>query len=221
MQPCRVGLIGGTGIEGRGIALRLAAAGLEVSVGSRKADRAREVAGELNRKLGVDRVRGIDNSALIGQSEVLFLAVPFVHADAVLHEHRERFSGGQILVDLTVPVVFDGGPRLLELPEGSGAEHVRTRIPSDLPLVAAFKTLPAHLLAENELPLDCDEFICSDSADAKKRVLELVGKIPRLRWVDAGPLSASRGLEAMTLLAVGINRRYKIKASRFQLVGLS
>ncbi|MBI3940374.1 MAG: NADPH-dependent F420 reductase [Acidobacteria bacterium] len=219
-QPCTIGLIGGTGTEGRGIALRLAAAGLELGVGSRLPVRARELASELNEQLKAGRISGTDNATLISQSEIVFLTVPFVHADAVLQEHRERFFAGQILVDVTVPVVFDKGPRLLELAEGSGAEHIRNRIPLHLALVAAFKTLPAHLLAHADSWLDCDEFICSDSVEAKRRVLDLVSRIPRLRWVDAGSLSASRSLEAMTLLAIDINRRHKVQASRFRLVGL-
>ena len=87
-------------------------------------------------------------------------------------------------------------------------------------MVAAFKTLPAHLLCDIDTPLNCDEFVCSDSSEAKSRVLELVGTIPRLRWIDAGPLSYSRSLEAITLLEIGLNRRYRVQNSRIQIVGL-
>lgn len=216
-----VGLIGGTGIEARGIALRLAAAGVDVTLGSRVRERATEAAGELNRLLGFDKVQGAENGELIEETEILFLTVPFAHSEPVLNEHRRRFSAGQILVDVTVPVAFDKGAQLVELEERSGAEHIQTRIPPELAIVAAFKTLPAHLLAESCAPLDCDEFICSDSPEAKSRVLEVVSRISSLRWIDAGPLRSSRSLEAMTLLAIQINRRYKIKDSRFRLVGLS
>ncbi len=219
-QDATIGLISGTGEEGRGIALRLAAAGLEIHLGSRSEEKALQGAEELNQAIGQQRILGMDNHALIEQCNMLFLTIPFIHADSVLEKHRDQFSSRHILVDVTVPVVFDKGPQLLELEEGSGAEYVRQRIPSDTPLVAAFKTLPAHLLAEHQLTLECDEFLCSDSKEAKEQVRKVVEKIPTVRWIDGGPLKYCRALEAMTFLAIGINRRFKIQASRFQLVGL-
>lgn len=215
-----IGLISGTGKEGRGIALRLAATGVPVNLGSRSTDKACQTARELNRQVGQERVGGMDNHTLVQQCKILFLTVPFIHMDAVLREHLEEFSSHQVLVDVSVPVVFDKGPRLLQLSEGSGAEYLRKRIPSEIPLVAAFKTLPAQLLSQLNQSLDCDEFISSDSAEAKEQVRQVVEGIPGLRWIDAGPLKYCRALEGMTFLAIGINRRFKIKSARFQLVGL-
>ncbi|MBI4457230.1 MAG: NADPH-dependent F420 reductase [Acidobacteria bacterium] len=219
-QECKIGMISGTGTEGQGIALRLAAAGLQIALGSRSLERAQQVAGELNRQLGQERVAGVDNRTLVANSDLLFLTVPFVHVDSVLQQYRDQFSSNQILVDVTVPVVFDKGPRLLDLGEGSGAEYIRGRLPDRVPLVAAFKTLPAHLLVKRDIGLECDDFISSDSVEAKEHTLEVVSKIPGLRWIDAGPLRACRALEAMTLLAVMINRRYKIKFARYRVLGL-
>ena len=86
--------------------------------------------------------------------------------------------------------------------------------------MGAFKTLSSHSLCEMDSALECDEFVCSDSQPAKERVLEVVSQIPSLRWIDAGPLRYSRSLEAITLLEIGLNRRYKVKGSRVQMVGL-
>jgi len=215
-----IGLISGTGEEGRGIALRLAAAGLQIYLGSRSEEKALEGAKELNQVIGQNLILGADNHDLIEKCNILFLTIPFIYADAVLEKHRDQFKSHHVLVDVTVPVVFDKGPQLLDLEEGSGAEYIRQRVPSDTPIVAAFKTLPAHLLAEHHLTLDCDEFLCSDSKEAKEQVRSILEKIPTVRWIDGGPLKYCRALEAMTFLAIGINRRLKIKASRFQLLGL-
>ncbi len=216
----RVGLISGTGEEGLGIALRLAAAGQTLALGSRSAERASHKALEINKQLGEEKVQGMDNHELVASCEMLFLTVPFVHAEKVIQEYQQDFSKDHILVDVTVPVVFDKGPRLLDLGGESGAEHLQSLLASGPTVVGAFKTLSSHSLCEIDSPLDCDEFVCSDSPPAKKQVLEVVSQIPSLRWIDVGSLRYSRSLEAITLLEIGLNRRYKVKGSRVQVVGL-
>ena len=216
----RIGLIGGTGAEGRGIALRLAMAGCQVQIGSRSEDRARNTADEMNRQIGSQPVAGADNREVIENCSLLFLTVPFDHAAETLRRHESHFISDQVLIDVTVPVLFDKGPRFLSLEEGSGSEHLRSRLPSDVPLVATFKTMPAELLSEPDAPLECDEFICSDSSEAKERVLRVLQRIEGVRWLDGGPLRFCRSLEGMTLLAIEMNRRYRVKGSRFKVVGI-
>ncbi len=219
-ESFRAGLISGTGAEGLGIALRLAAAGHTLALGSRSAERGRQKALEINQQLGEERIQGMDNHELVASCEMLFLTVPFVHAEKVIEEYQQDFWEDQILVDVTVPVVFNKGPRMLELGGKSGAEHLQSLLPAGPTVVGAFKTLSSHSLCEMDSALDCDEFVCSDSQPAKERVLEVVSQIPSLRWIDAGPLRYSRSLEAITLLEIGLNRRYKVKGSRVQMVGL-
>ena len=129
---------------------------------------------------------------------------------------------GAILIDITVPVSFEKGVgvRYVELPEGSASEHLRAHLPESIPLVAAFKTEPAHLLVEPHKKLDCDVFVASRDKEAKTRVMEAIPFIAGLRPVDAGPLSSARTLERMTVLAIGINRRHKIKSACFRVMGL-
>lgn len=219
-ESFRAGLISGTGAEGLGIALRLAAAGHTLALGSRSAERGRQKALEINQQLGEERIQGMDNHELVASCEMLFLTVPFVHAEKVIEEYQQDFWEDQILVDVTVPVVFNKGPRMLELGGKSGAEHLQSLLSAGPTVVGAFKTLSSHSLCEMDSALDCDEFVCSDSQPAKERVLEVVSQIPSLRWIDAGPLRYSRSLEAITLLEIGLNRRYKVKGSRVQMVGL-
>jgi 8-hydroxy-5-deazaflavin:NADPH oxidoreductase len=222
IRDLSVGLIGGTGDEGRGLALRWAIAGARVTIGSRTLERAKASADELNAVLGEARIGHALNAAAISNSEFILLTVPFQHAAATLENHRDDFREGSILIDITVPVSFEQGRvRYLELPEGSASEHLKTRLPDTVPLIAAFKTEPAHLLAETHEPLDCDCFVAGDHKEAKSRVIEAVGFIDGLRAVDAGTLYSARALERMTVLAIGINRRYKVKTSRYRVVGLA
>src|SRR5437867_8333172 len=161
-----VGLIGGTGEEGRGLALRWAIAGARVSIGSRTLDRAKTVADDLNQLLGSRARQPIgygENQKVIAGSGLALLTVPFAHAASTLEAHRQDFRDGSILIDITVPVSFEQGRvRYVELPEGSASEHLKARLPESTPLVAAFKTEPAHLLAEIDEALDCDSFVASD-----------------------------------------------------------
>jgi NADPH-dependent F420 reductase len=216
----KVGLIGGTGEEGRGLALRFAMAGARVTIGSRSAERAKEAADELNNVLGREAIGYGTNQEAIQGSGFVLITVPFEHAASTLDAHLGDFREGAILIDITVPVAFDKGARYVEPPEGSASEHLRARLPEAIPLVAAFKTEPAHLLLDAAEALDCDVFVASDSKEAKSRVMEMIGFVRGARAVDAGTLRSASTLERMTVLAIGINRRYKIKTGRFRVLGL-
>jgi NADPH-dependent F420 reductase len=216
-----VGIIGGTGEEGRGLALRWAMAGARVIIGSRVAERAKEAADELNQALGGEIIRYGTNEAAVTDSEFVLLTVPFDHADSTLESLRDHFRSDAVLIDITVPVSFEQGRvRYIEPAEGSASEHLKAKLPEHIPLVAAFKTEPAHLLLDPQAVLDCDTFVASDNKEAKARVIEAIQHIAGLRPVDAGVLYSARCLERMTILLIGINRRYKIKTGRFRLPGL-
>jgi NADPH-dependent F420 reductase len=220
INELKVGLIGGTGEEGRGLALRWAMAGAQVTIGSRTVERAKATADELNGLIKNNVIHHADNRDAIADSEFVLLTVPFQHAASTLDAHAGDFRPGAILIDITVPVTFEKGARYVELPEGSASEHLRARLPENIPLVAAFKTEPAHLLAEVDAKLDCDVFVAGDSKEAKARVMEAIRFIEGLRPVDAGTLYSARTIERMTVLAIGINRRYKIKSACYRVQGL-
>jgi NADPH-dependent F420 reductase len=221
INELKVGLIGGTGEEGRGLALRWAMAGARVAIGSRTIERAKTTADELNQFVPNNPISYGENSTVIAESEFVLLTVPFAHAAATLESHKQDFRAGAILIDITVPVSFEQGRvRYVELAEGSASEHLRAQLPDEIPLVAAFKTEPAHLLADATAKLDCDVLVASDDKEAKARVMEAVKFIEGLRPVDAGTLYSARTLERMTVLAIGINRRYKIKTACYRVMGL-
>ena len=220
INDLKVGLIGGTGEEGRGLALRWARAGAQVTIGSRTIERAKTTADELNALLGNNTIGYGENAAVVADSEFVLLTVPFEHAASTLDAHAKDFRPDAILIDITVPVSFEKGARYVELPEGSASEQLRARLPENIPLVAAFKTEPAHLLADVNAQLDCDVFVASDSKEARMRVMEAIKFIEGLRPVDAGTLYSARTIERMTVLAIGINRRYKIKTACYRVMGM-
>lgn len=214
-----IAILGGTGQQGGGLARRFARAGAHVIVGSRDPDRARAAVtdwGASSQPIDV-----ASYAAAVGQSDVVVIAVPFSSVDALLDEVGADFKERAVAVDLTVPVTFAGGKMaMLEVAEGSASEHIRARLPERVALAAAFKSIPAHLLADGDAALDCDEFVCGDSDEARARAVALVNMLPGLRPVDVGPLSRARSIEHLTALAIAINRRHKIHDARFRIVGL-
>jgi len=217
-QPC-VAVVGGTGQQGRGLAQRLALAGFPVIVASRDAERAAAAVAAWPASARPQRTD--ENGAAIAAADVVVLAIPFASADGILQEHQARFKRECLVIDVTVPVVVaDGVLSLATVEEGSAAEHVRAKLPPHVGLAATFKTIPAHVLDDLGHPLDCDEFVCGDSAESRSRALGYVQAIEGLRAIDVGPLSRARALEQMTVLAIAINRRHKIRDARFKVIGL-
>lgn len=216
----KIGFLGGTGPEAKGLALRFAKAGVPLLIGSRSLERAQAAAERINQTIGKELATGAENADMLAQAEIIFLTVPFDQAASALDAYRDNFRPGQILVDVTVPLKTKSSPGPDGIAEGSGSAFLAKRLPEGVALVAAFKTVPAHGMAELEMALDCDVFVCGDSAEANARVIEAIGPIADLRPVDVGKLSAAGTLERMTALAIRINRRHKIKAARFRIVGL-
>lgn len=213
-----VAVLGGTGRHGRGLVVRLARAGYPVIVGSRDAARASAAMADWNLPATVTTALPVDAAQ---RAPVVILAVPFDAVDGLIAQIGPHLADGALIVDVTVPLSFAGGRVALgTVPEGSAAEHVKARMPGHVRVAATFKTVPAELLHTLDARLDCDEFVCGDSPEARTEAAGLVGAIDGLRAVDIGPLSRAQSLEHLTLLAVAINRRHKIRDARFKVVGL-
>ena len=221
----RIGILGGTGPQGSGLALRLAIAGYTVALGSRVPKRAQVEASRLQERAKVLRpesaIEGAGNREVSSQSDVLILAVPFAAARATIAETVPSAPAEALWVDVTVPLDFSAGRVRLRLPdETSASESLASLLPHPKRLVGAFKTVPASSLADLATPLDCDVFVCGDSTENKTRVIDVISGIRGLRAVDVGPLSCARTLEAMTALLIGINREHGVKSAHFRLMGL-
>jgi NADPH-dependent F420 reductase len=217
-----VGILGGTGAEGTGLALRFARAGSRVLIGSREPVRAAEAARAAAERSGGE-VEGRLNPDAAAEAEIVILTVPLTAQIPTLKSVRERLRPGTVLVDATVPLEAAIGGRLTHtvgLWAGSAAEQAARYVPDGVHVVAAFHSLSAELLAALDEPVDCDVLICGDNAEAKTAVAGLVKLIPGARAVDAGPLEAARMAESLAALLIGLNVRKRAKHAGVRITGL-
>jgi 8-hydroxy-5-deazaflavin:NADPH oxidoreductase len=210
-----VPIIGGTGALGFGLALRLANEGVPVVIGSRDMSRAEEAAAKLRERLPEVDVRGLVNAEAAVCGPIVILAVPFRAQSENLTNIKTALREGQILVDATVPLaaaVSGKATRLLGVPQGSAAEQAQEMAPEGVTVVSALHTVSAPLLGDLEHDLDEDVPVAGDSREAKRRVAELVMRVPGLRAVDCGRLEVARLVEGLTPLLISVNIRHKTHA---------
>jgi 8-hydroxy-5-deazaflavin:NADPH oxidoreductase len=208
-----VAVLGGTGDQGSGLALRFAAAGIRVLIGSRDAQRAAAAAEALDRTLGCGTgLAGGTNEDVARQADVVVVAVPWEGHRATLEPLREVLAG-KVVVDCVNPLGFDRqGAYALDVPEGSAAQQAAALLPESR-VVAAFHHVSAVLLADTELPeLDCDVLVLGDDREATDVVQALASVIPGMRGIYAGRLRNARQVEALTANLVSVNRRYRAHA---------
>jgi NADPH-dependent F420 reductase len=196
----RLGILGGTGDLGHGLAIRFCAAGHEVIIGSRSPERGREVA----RRLGLHNARGADNAQAAREAEIVVVACPF-EAHAALVQDLAGVLAGKIVIDATVPL--GPGFTFTPPPAGSAAAETQALVPAAR-VVAAFHTLSAKLLADPSAPLDQDVLVCGDDPGARARAIALVNSLGA-RGVDAGGLASAATIEALACLVIGLTVRYK------------
>jgi len=207
----RIAFIGGTGPEGRGLAYRFALAGHEVLIGSRNRERADEAAREVGARVPGAKVLGAENADAARDAELIVLTVPYAAQADTLPALREQATN-KVVVSTGVPMSFEGErASMVAVPEGSAAEQAQALLPGAR-IVAAFQNLGAGKLWEDDLDLGQDILVCSNDAEAKREVMALAEQIRGARAVDAGLLAASRYIEGITVLLVGINRTYKTLA---------
>lgn len=202
-----VGVLGGTGDQGRGLAYRLARAGQKVIIGSRAAERARSAAGELG--LGVE---GADNAECARRSDIVIVAVPWDGHAKTLEALREEL-GGKLVVDCVNPLGFDKkGAYALKPEEGSAAEQAAALLP-DSRVTAAFHHLSAVLLQDEAVEeIDTDVMVLGETRADTDIVQALAGRIPGMRGVFAGRLRNAHQVESLVANLISVNRRYKAHA---------
>lgn len=213
-----VAILGGTGKEGTGLALRWARVGHAILIGSRSADRARERAAEMGRLAPGGRFEGRTNEAASREGELVVVAVPHAGHRALLTELRSALAG-KIVLETVAPLDF-AGPRLYAPPpEGSAAEEARAVLGAGTPVVAGLHALAAHELASLDHPLNADVLVCGDDASAKAAAMRLIADLG-VRPLDAGPLTMAPILEGLTAVMVRLNRRYKSRAAALRITGI-
>jgi 8-hydroxy-5-deazaflavin:NADPH oxidoreductase len=212
-QP--IPIIGGTGSLGFGLALRWAAAGLPVTIGSRDAGRAQESAGRLREKLPDAQVEGVENAEAATRADIVVMTVPFRNQSENLTNLKEVLTEGQILVDSTVPLaaaVSGRATRLLGVPQGSAAEQAQEMVPDGVTVVSALHTVSGAKLGDLDHDLDEDVPVMGDKREPKKRVADLIARIDGLRPINAGLLETARLVEGLTPLLISVNSRNKTHA---------
>ena len=216
-------MIGGTGDEGFGLALRLARAGHNVVIGSRSEERGAQAAERARELLGGDiPVDGTANETAAAGAELVFVTVPYAGQAAIYRSIKEHVPEGRILCDTTTPLATAVGGRAWQVIRpwhGSAAEQAKALLGPGVRLVAGFHTVAAEPLQDIERPMEGDVLLCSDDAEAKRRIGALVEEIPNLRWVDVGALAMARVVEPLTALLVSVNRTYRLRETGIALTG--
>ena len=207
-----IAILGGTGDQGLGLALRFAKAGRTVVIGSRKPERAEQAAAEVSEAVPGANVTGLGNSEACERAGVVIISVPFEHTASTVKGIKESLREGQIVISMAVPLaaaIGDGAVRTLGIWQGSCAELVKSLVPKGVSVVSAFQNVSAHRLRDLDQRVECD-VVVSGAKAPRERVMELCGLVPGLRGVDGGPLSNARIVEDVTALLIGLNIRYKV-----------
>ena len=214
-------VIGGTGAEGSGLALRWAAVGYPILIGSRSRERACAAATELTSLLPANhsaRIGGDTNAAAAAAADVIILSVPYESQVGILEQIRAG-SLGKTVVSVVVPLKPPRVSRVWRPPGGSAAEEAQALLGGGTRLVAAFQNISASHLKDLSHAVDCDILITGDDKGAKETAIELA-QAAGMRGIDAGPLVNSSVSEGLTVVLIGINIRNKVKGSGIRITGV-
>ena len=213
-----VAVLGGTGKEGSGLAIRWALNGYRVIIGSRSAERAEGRAKELNEALGGDYLEGMENIAATQAAELVVLSVPYDAHKPTLEGVKEYLTG-KVLIDVTVPLQ-PPKVRTVHVPEGYAAGLEAQELLGDgVKVVSAFQNVSATKLKDPNTDVNCDVLVCGDDAEAKQEAIKLA-EAAGMRGIDAGPLANAVAVEALTPVLLYINRAYKAKGAGIRITNL-
>jgi len=214
----KLAILGGTGPQGRGLALRFAMAGVDVVIGSRDGARAAQIADELNAQLRelsaaqCANITGSDNSQAVSAAEqMVILAVPFSAHHATLESIKADLMG-KILIDIVVPLK-DGDPKAVDMPpEGSATEAAQAIVGEAVPVVGALHNVSAATLNKLEQRINCDILVCGNQLAAKNDVISLIEQLG-VKAYNVGPAVNARCVEAITPMLIRLNISKKVPFS--------
>lgn len=213
----RIGIVGGTGKEGKGMARRWALKGHDVRIGSRDPERAKAAASELATETGKS-VSGGSNEGVIADADVVLLSVPYAGHGETLRALKDGLRG-KVLIDITVPLQ-PPKIRVVNLPAGKAAAlEAQAIVGSETKVVATLHHVSSVHLADTEHPIACDVLCCSDHADALQTVIGLVQDLG-MRALDAGPLQNAIALESLTPVLLHLNAKYKGQGAGITFTGI-
>lgn len=221
----KIAVIGGTGDQGLGLALRYAKVGEDVVIGSRKAEKAENAVAEIENLLGhsVKNLEGMSNPDAAVVSDILILTVPLQAQKPTLDSIKE-YVDGKIIIDATAPLNSNigGSPmEFIEVWEGSAAERTVAILKGkDVAIVSAYSNISSSSLMNHEKDIDCDCLVCGNNDEAKLKAMELVNKLPGVKAIDCGDLSRSRIVEKITPLLIGLNIKNRTHYAGIRITGL-
>ncbi|MBP6016641.1 MAG: NADPH-dependent F420 reductase [Candidatus Promineofilum sp.] len=214
----KIAILGGTGKEGSGLGYRWAAAGHEITIGSRTAEKGESAAEEMQSELPLAAISGTDNASAAAEAELVVLSVPYDAQAKTLADVHDAVQG-KLLVTVVAPL---GQPkaRVWRLPSGlSAAEEAQQQLGEGVTVVAAFQNISAGHLRDLDYDLDCDVLICGEKA-ADKDVVAGLCRDAGMRGINAGALANAAVAEGLTAVLLGINIRHKITGAGIRITGL-
>jgi NADPH-dependent F420 reductase len=218
-NPKTIAILGGTGKEGKGLAVRWAQAGHSIIIGSRTVEKAATAAEEVLSLIGKPSpVKGMENPQAAREADIVVLTVPFsAHKDML--EFIKTDVQGKIFVDVTVPLVPPKVTKVQMPAEGSAAQQAQSILGENVRVVAAFQNISYENLLSGE-EVDCDVLVTGSDKEARTEVLALVGDTG-LFGLDAGPIENSVVVEGLTSILIGINKQFGVHASGIRITGIA
>ncbi len=213
-----IAVIGGTGSEGSGFAMRWAQAGLDVVIGSRRAEKGERVAAELREKLGDVRLRGASNLEAAQMADVVVLSVPYESQETIIESIKPGLAG-KVMVTVVAPLLGEKKGRYAPAPGGSAAMEAQAQVGSETRVVAAFQNVSAHHLVDPEHQIDCDVLVCGNKR-ADRNIAVALAKAAGMRGVHAGALQNAAVSEGLTAVLISINAIYKTRNAGIRITGI-
>ena len=214
-----IGIIGGTGKEGFGLANRWAKSGFKVIIGSRTIEKANTSANKIKEEIGSAKVQGASYEGAVSGSDIIVLTIPYSsHIDIL--ENLKDLIKEKLIIDVTVPLVPPKVSVVQMPPDGSAAQETRRILGSTANLAAAFHNISNVNLASDSDSIDCDVLVTGTNADARKTALWLVKEAGFIGW-DAGPLENSSVLEGLTSVLIWINKKYGSSHAGIRITGVN
>ena len=214
-----IGIIGGTGKEGKGLAYRWAQAGHEVIIGSRKFEKAQKAVDDLSGLLGEKAalLRGMENEDAVAACDIAVITVPYA-AHRITLESLKEVLDGKILIDVVVPIVPPKVTKVQMPPAGSAAQEAQEILGENCNVVDAFQNISHERLMSDE-EVACDVLVCGKGKAARNVVLALVADTGLKGW-DAGPIENAVVVEGLTSVLIGLNIQYHVHASGIKITGI-
>ena len=213
-----IGIIGGTGKEGKGLAYRWAKTGHRIIIGSRQEEKALKAAEDVNNLLGSKLVEGSLNEAAASQADLVVLTVPYTAHIDMCHLIKPYIQG-KVIIDVTVPIVPPKITLVQLPPEGSAAQQAQAIFGDDVQVVSAFQNIAYEHLLNNE-PIACDVLVTGGKKETRMLVIDLIKEIGLTAW-NAGPIANSVVAEGLTSILIGLNKQFGVESSGIQITGIN